>query len=62
MRTWDGMMGWGQVEQLTEQRTTLIRNISCVYKTAKAELARKDGMIEDYRRRWGAILLKPYFP
>jgi len=48
---WDGM-GWGgQVEQLTEQRTTLIRNISCVYKTAKAELARKDGMIEDYRRR-----------
>jgi hypothetical protein len=39
------------VEALTQQRTVLIRNISCVYKTAKVELTRKDGMIDDSRRQ-----------
>ena len=35
-----------QIAGLSDERKTLIRNISCIYRTAKEELARKDAELK----------------
>uniref|UniRef100_A0A7S0MYF2 Uncharacterized protein n=1 Tax=Pyramimonas obovata TaxID=1411642 RepID=A0A7S0MYF2_9CHLO len=45
-----------EVEQLREQNNTLTRNISCIYKTAKNDAARRDSEIKEMRIKLSACL------
>ena len=39
-----------QRDQLQQERETLVRNISCLFKTAQLELERKEGELRELRR------------
>mmetsp|Transcript_4461 Transcript_4461/g.8374 ORF Transcript_4461/g.8374 Transcript_4461/m.8374 type:complete len:105 (-) Transcript_4461:195-509(-) len=41
----------GQVASVSKERDTLIRNISCIYKTAKREIQRKDATVAELRHK-----------
>ena len=40
-----------ELERMMTERAVLVKNMSCIYKTAKAEIARKDCIIEDLRKK-----------
>ena len=40
-----------ELERMRAERAVLVKNMSCIYKTAKAEIARKDCIIEDLRKK-----------
>jgi len=44
-----------QRDKLLEQNNVLIKNISCLYTTAKLELERKDGEIKRLQEEYGAV-------
>ncbi|KAK3258018.1 hypothetical protein CYMTET_32919 [Cymbomonas tetramitiformis] len=50
-----------QVTILTEERTTLVRNISCLFKTAKEEISRKEDLISELQKKCVYQPEKPYF-
>eukprot|EP00959_Pyramimonas_sp_CCMP1952_P422704 8854903-Pyramimonas_sp.AAC.1 len=45
-----------EVEKLREQNSTLTRNISCLFKTAKQDATRRDSEIKDMRVKLSASL------
>ncbi len=48
-----------QRDALQKERAVLVRNISCLFKTAQLEIERKDGEIKDLRARVAAQQLPP---
>mmetsp|Transcript_30554 Transcript_30554/g.51484 ORF Transcript_30554/g.51484 Transcript_30554/m.51484 type:complete len:133 (-) Transcript_30554:172-570(-) len=48
-----------QVERLQEENSTLIRNISCLYKTAKKDASRRDAEVKEMRKKLTASLTCP---
>ena len=48
-----------QRDSLQQERAVLVRNISCLFKTAQLEIERKDAEIRDLRARVAAQQLPP---
>jgi hypothetical protein len=48
-----------KLERLEIQNSILRKNISCLFKTARAELQRKDSIIHSQRNRMQAMEYKP---
>ena len=44
-----------ELKRMREERVVLVRNMSCIFKTAKEEIARKDAIIDDLRRKAFAV-------
>ncbi len=40
-----------QRDELREERETLVRNISCIFRTAQLELQRKDDQLKELRQQ-----------
>lgn len=44
-----------QRDELREERETLVRNISCIFRTAQLELQRKDDQLKELRQSAAGI-------
>lgn len=51
-----------QRDELRGERETLVRNISCIFRTAQLELQRKDDQVKDLMRTMAGIPQKSLQP